>query len=73
MDREVLKDRIMMLAEKDVWNEVGRVFTRDLKNFYNVTDNEIMDALQLLECRFRLWPDIEGSILIYFTEKTTHS
>jgi len=69
MDREELKTAIVEGAKRDLFQGVGRIFTSSLKKNFKVTEGEIMEALKLIPYRYRIWPDLNGMILVYFEER----
>lgn len=70
--RERIKEIILKEAQKDVFDGVGRVFIETLRTDFNAANEDILEALKLLEYSHRVWPgidDIHGMILVYFAER----
>jgi len=69
MDREELKTAIVEGAKRDLFQGVGRILIGSLKKNFKITEGEIMEALKLIPYRYRIWPDSNGMILVYFEER----
>lgn len=68
-----LSQTILTYAKRDVWQDVGRVRVKFLKETFKVSTENIIQALRLIDYEFRIYPDIDGMILIYFNKNNIHT